>query len=63
MKVMNAGHEEDDEFLEEFEDKVRSCKVCLRLEPALNYSGAKIVFIMVLCWNDALHCYVQVGIL
>ena len=43
MKVMNAGHEEDDEFLEEFDDKVQSCKVCLRLEPALNYSGAKIV--------------------
>ena len=37
------NEDDDDVFPEEFDDKVRSCKVCLRLEPALNHSGAKVI--------------------
>ena len=43
MQVMNDDHEEDDKFLEEFDDKVRSCKVCLRLKPTENHSHLKII--------------------
>ena len=40
MKVMN---EEDDKFPEDFDNKVRGCKVCLRLKPTGNHSHTKII--------------------
>ena len=46
--VSDEDDQEDEEtsknvFPEEFDEKIRSCKICLRLEPALNHSGAKVI--------------------